>query len=267
MEMYNNEEYLKQQIMESSRHQFIYGYDGKKRKNFLENMADDYPIVLDKNSPIAIYVHEIGFPKLSLNNRKVDQIKINAISREFLNFSIASEIVLKANTISARDVLNERMKNLTEILNKYSLNKDFSKIVDLDDLLSVLLQSKEFYQKYYLEYYQKGIETLSIEDIALPFMELDMFVTLWKKAIKNDSYFGIIMDKQSEIAFSSTQAINSLVGGRINKDISMKIAVEPDKWSYYKDFNGNFIEYVHDYGTLELDDSQKKYLKRMKEKR
>ena len=93
MEKYENEEYLQHQIMDQSRHQFIFGYDGAQRKQFLENMASNYPIVLDKASPMAIYLTEYGLPKIPVCDSELSDCKIYSISREFLYFSIASYII------------------------------------------------------------------------------------------------------------------------------------------------------------------------------
>lgn len=263
MGKYKNEEYLKHEIMDQSRHQFIFGYDGVQRKQFLEDMANYYNIVLDKESPMAIYVSEFGLPKISNCDNKLDKSKIDIISSEFLYFSIASEILLKAQVTNDIDILNERVKKLIEILNKCSINKNYSPITDLNDLVRILMQSKEFYKKYYIEYCGEGKETSSIDDIVLPFLQFDMFIDFLKRAINNESYFGIIIDKQRDIAISSIQAINGLIGSRINKNISMKIAVEPENWDSYNDFNGQIIESIHDYGTVELDDSHTQYLKKI----
>ncbi len=263
MEKYKNEEYLKNEIMGQSRHQFIFGYDGIQRKQFIENMANNYDIVLDKDSPMAICIPEFGLPKISACSSELSKSKINLISSAFLYFTIASEILLKAKATNDINILNERVKNLIGVLNKFGINDGYPPIVDLDDLIRILMQSKEFYKKYYIDYYGEGKDTTSINELALPFLQFDMFITLLKRGIKNESYFGIIIDKQSDIALSSTQAINGLIGSRINKDISMKIAVEPDNWELYRDLNGQEISSIHDYGTVELDDSQSQYLKKL----
>ncbi len=148
-------------------------------------------------------------------------------------------------------------------LNNGSINKYYYSIEDCDDLIQTLIQSKEFYQKYYIDYYKKEIESASINEVRLPFLPFDMFISDLTTSINNDSYFGIIIDKQKDIALSSTKVINSLVGSRINKDISMKIAVEPKKWDSYISVNGQLIEYVHDYDIVELDDSQSQYSKKI----
>lgn len=264
MEQYKNEEYLKHTIMDQSRHQFIYGYDGIKRKQFLESLTDNYPIALDENAPAAIYLSDIALPKIPVSDSSIDLYKIDLIAREFLYFSIASDILSSAASQVDMDLLNHRIKGLINALNRCFINKDYLPISDFDNLLSALRQSKDFYQKYYMEYYGKGTESLSINDIPLPFMQLDMFIKFLKEALNNSSYFGIIVDKQNSMAVASTKAINDLVGSRINQDISMKVALEPDKWDTYIGASDQLIEYIHDYGTVELDDSESEYLKRIK---
>ena len=41
----------------------------------------------------------------------------------------------------------------------------------------------------------------------------------------------------------------------------MKIAIEPNDWEIYRDVNNQFVEVTHDYGTVELDNSYKEYMK------
>lgn len=263
---YKNENYLKHEIMEQSRHQFIYGYNGAQRKQFLKHIADQYPIILDNDLPMAVYVGKYGLPKVEPFNDGIDKSKINIISKEFLYLSIVSDIFSRISEANNLDLLNERLKKIIELLNKYSMNKQHPSVIDLTDLIQVLNKSKELYKKYYLEYYGKGQETISIQDIPLPFIQFDFFIKELKSALNNNSYFGIIIDNQEDIAIFSTQAINSLVGSRINKDISMKVATEPDGWDSYSCQNGQLIESVHDYGTVELDESLTHHIKSLKRK-
>lgn len=79
-----------------------------------------------------------------------------------------------------------------------------------------------------------------------------------------NSYFGIVYDKKGPLAIPSTRQINNLIGSRINGDISVKIAMEPENWETYVDSNGQFVQATHDYGTVELDDSFQKYMKKVK---
>ncbi len=91
-----------------------------------------------------------------------------------------------------------------------------------------------------------------------------MFIELLKRAINNNSYFGIILDKQKDIALSSIQAINVWIGRRINHNIALKVSTTLDTWDSYMDSNGIFIEGIHDYGIVELDNSYQEYMKKLK---
>ena len=91
-----------------------------------------------------------------------------------------------------------------------------------------------------------------------------MFVKQYKRGMNIDSHFGIIFDKKGYIFIPSTQTINDLISKRTNDDISIKIAVKPDNWQVYTDTNDQFIERVHDYGMVELDDSYKVFIKTLK---
>lgn len=261
---YINKENLKSVIMGQSRHQFIYGYDNEKRKSFLQELDREFPIKVDCNLPMAIYLNEFGLPKVSMYDGQLDENRIDILSREYLSFAIASAILLKSKDDVDVDLLNSKIVKLLNIVNKHSINPGYSEISSLDDLIKVLEQSKEFYKTYYVDYMQNGKSDKSIDDIPLPFLQLESFISQYKEVLNNESYFGIIVDKGHDISLSSTKAVNFLVGARINSDISMKVVVEPDKWDSYIDANGQYVQAVHDYGIVELDDSQIEYVKRIK---
>lgn len=263
MYKYENKEYLKNEIIGQSRHQFIYGYNNEERKSFIKELDNDFPIKIDSNLPMTIYLNEFGLPNIPINNSELDLNKIDILSREYLSFSIACSILLKSKENIGFD-LTERIEKLLTIINKYYKNSNYPNILSLDDLINVLEQSKDFYKVYYIDYLKNGIEDKSINDIVLPFLQLESFVSQYKKVLNNTSYFSVIIDKCDDIAASSTKAINLLIGSRINKDISMKIVLEPNMWETYFDLNGQFVESIHDYGIVELDNSHREHVKKLK---
>lgn len=261
---YRNDEYLKQTIIGESRHQFIYGYDNDKRRSFFQELTGEYPLIIDSNLPIAIYLNEFGLPKVSDNDSEFVFDKIDILSREYLSFAIVHSILLKTKENNDLKLLGSRCEKLINTINKFYISPGCTQISNFEELINVLEESKEFYNDYYVNYVKYGFYDKSIDDIRLPFLQLELFVSQYKKALDINTHFSIIFDKTNDISLASTKAVNSLVGSRINKDISMKIVVEPDKWDSYFDINGNLIEAVHDYGVVELDDSQKEYVKRLK---
>ena len=261
---YANEEYLRKTIMEQSRHQFIYSYNDDRRKQFLQKLESEYPIVMNCNAPMCIYLNEFGLPKIPIEFDELDNTRINTISREYLSFTIAHSILEKSKNNVDKDLLNSRLRKLLDLINKYNLNDDCKEITSIDELISAFEQSKLFYMSYYLEYFKNGNTTMSISDLPIPFLQLESFVSQYKRALNNKSHFGIVLDKQEDISTESTRAVNSFVASRINKDISIKAVVEPGNWETYISDNGQYIEAVHDYGIIELDDSQSEYVKRLK---
>ena len=258
--------YLINQILGENRHQFIYGYDNAMRKKLIEDLDREFPVIMDNNVPMSIHLNDIGFTSVDAYELDLDEEKINVLSREFLTFSIIYDILLKTKENIDVDLFNSRIERLLYIINKYDKNPDYSNITSLDDLISVVLESKEFSKVYYNNYLT-GKKLQSIDEIALPFLQIESFITQYKKALNNGSHFAIIVDKKStDIALPSIKQINSLIGSRINKNISMKVIVEPTMWESYITSNGQYVDNIHDYGTIELDDSHKEYVKRLKER-
>ena len=259
MEKYKNEEYLKKEIMQQSRHLFIYGYKNNHRSEFLKSLEMDYPIIADSDKPAALYFDSLGIPKMNIDLKGKDTLLIHASSREYLSFAVAAKILERSMVVDKKD-LDKRFSRLIGLTNKHK-NKGYAEIQTVADLLKQIKTSRDFYYESYINYVKGLIGKISIDDVAIPFLQLEMFVRLYKDAMKINSYFGIIFDKQDSLMPSSTQVINNLIGSRINGDISVKVAIEPDYWETYRDSNGQFVEATHDYGTIELDDSFKEHMK------
>lgn len=259
MKQYKNEEYLKKEIMEQSGHLFIYGYNDEHRSEFLKSLETDYPILLDSNRPVAVYLDSIGMPKIDANLKNKDSYLISASCREYLSFLVAARILERTMKYDDR-VLNDRLSELIRQKNDEK-NMGYADIKSAQDLLREIKASRDFYYKSYINYVKGLIDSISIDGLALPFLELEMFVRDYKEAMNIDSYFGVIFDKKSPIALSSTYAINNLIGSRINGDISVKVATTPNDWDVYTDANGEFIQETHDYSRVELDDSYNEHMK------
>lgn len=259
MEQYKNEEYLMNQIMEQSRHLFIYGYNCEHRSEFLKSLEQNYPIIADSDKPVALYFDTLGMPKIDVDLKDKDRYLIHAISREYLSFVIATRILERSIEFD-RTVLDSRLSRLINLINK-NKNVGHAEIESVEHLLKEIKMSRDFYYDSYINYVKGLIERISIDNVTIPFLQLEMFVRLYKEAMSINSYFGIIFDKKSPLAIPSTQAINNLIGGRINGDMSIKVAIESDDWETYRDVNGQLVEAIHDYGTVELDGSLKEHMK------
>lgn len=245
----------KNEIIGQSRHQFIYGYDGEQRTKLLKEIEEENPIVINGNSPMAVYISDYGLPQMVYDKKKVDNGLITIVSTGYFTFSVLSHII---EAYSDNVKSDEKNDAILKLMNQYyNLN-----LSGIEDLKKVFNDSKTFYKNYYTDYLKNGSTSYSIEDVQLPFVDLLMFLSQFKKIINNDSYFAFLIDNNKEISIPSTKVINYYVGSRINDTISVKIATDADKWKSYLDCNGEFIQSCHDYGYVQLDDSLKKVLKK-----
>ncbi len=249
MEKYNNEDYLKKEIMGQSRHLFIYGYNNEYRSKFLKSLEDDFPIIAGSDKPVALYFDSLGLPKEKVDSSNIDYDLIRNISMEHLSFEIATNILEKSVEF---DEIDSKLCRLIELTN-IGRNKGYNEIKTVKDLLIQMKTTRDFYCESYLNCINGKIDRVSIDKVAIPFLQLELFVRNYKRAMKMNSYFGIVFDKKSPFATSSIRAINNLIGARINSDISVKVAIEPNDWETYYDMNNQFVEAIHDYGTVELD--------------
>ena len=245
MGKYKNEEYLKERIMGQSRHLFIYGVSSDDRSKFLQNLEEDYPVTDDLSSPIALYFNSLGLPQIDNDLEDRDNYIIYRMCREYLSFLVATRILEKSNYFD-ETILNNKLSLLIHLINKG--------IVSVSELLDEMKKSRDFYYDSYIKYTKGLIKEISINEINVPFLNLEMFVSRYKRCMNMQSYFGIIYDKRDRVSVQSIQTINNFIGARINNDISIKIATNSNEWETYYNTNGQYVEAIHDYGIIELDD-------------
>lgn len=253
------EEYLKRQIMDTSRHQIIYGYNTKERHQFLQELEESYPVKTSSNIPIAIYMEDYI---LSKPNKKQSDYETISAAGEFLEFTIIENIISKI--LSSGLKLDEKSQAdfVTRITRLFGNRKheQLTNIKRLKELRRALLESKNFYRERYL---QEDKENLSIDNLIIPFITAESVVPKVKTLLELDSYFGLIFDITNSISPLSAITINNYIGKRCNADLSIKLACDATSWPTYCSLNGQ-IDAIHDYGTVELDDCVKEYTKKMK---
>lgn len=245
------------EIIGQSRHQFIYGENGKRREDILRGIVLDNPIVCDQNEPGAIILDN-NYLSGGESVYQIDSYRKLAISRENFNFAVAGKLLEAALSLD----LNARSDEFLSRINRLFRDNGQS-IDDLESVVGVLYQARDFYKDGYRTYLETG-EFPSLDALPIRFMDLNSFMHYYKKLLNNQSYFSVIVDQQKPISSLSKRAINDVVGKRINKDISMKVACEPGEWETFYDLNGQIVEATHDYGVVELDDSLSQYVKRKK---
>jgi hypothetical protein len=243
------------EIIGQSRHQFIYGQNGKRREEILRGIVNDNPICCDINEPGSIILDN-DYLSGGESVVQLDSYKKLAAAREHLSFAVCGKLLDEALSLD----INARSDEFLDRMNRLFVGSGKS-IDDLETLVKVLYQARDFYRDGYKTYLETGVFP-SLEELPIKFMEIDMFMRYYKKLLNNNSYFSVVVDQQSPISSLSKRAINDVVGKRINKDISMKVACQPDEWETYYDLGGQFIQDVHDYGIVELDSSLSQYVKK-----
>lgn len=251
--------YLEHLIINDNRHYFIYGYNNEKRTNFLRRLADLNAVKVDFNRPIVIYLEYIGLPKIDVN-KELDTNKLFLMAENYLTFNMIYSLIKQVDENNLE--LNERFKDIFKYINLFKGKKD-SDVKSIKELKLLIEEAINYYYDYYINYVKYGIEK-DIKDMPIIFADIKMFVDLFKKAINNNGHITFLFDKKEDISIFSTKVINNLLGSRINKDISIKIACEPDKWESLTTINGQLVEYIHDYGTMKFDDSWDNYTRLLK---
>lgn len=250
---------IENQIISNNNHQFIYGCDGKERKEFLHNIANNYPVVINENRPMAIYLNKIGLPNYSLYHSELDKIKLASFSAEYLNFSIAHEMIDSLLNNCDCDSIKDKVSIFLKFINELSTREtNISSLVELNELLK---KAQNFYYENYCMYSKVGKHNNFLDELSIPFLDIDYFTKNFKEMLNNNLYFCVIADYQDFISLPSIQAINSLVASRINSNISMKVACDPSKWQTYYSLNGDLTQNIHDYNIIELDDSYSEHIK------
>ncbi|MBQ6841157.1 MAG: hypothetical protein IJO63_03490 [Bacilli bacterium] len=253
------------EIMGQSRHQFIYGYNTQERHDILKGITDSYPVKVDIDLPMGIYLENYALPDIP-NAHDVDRILLSRMSREYLSFLIAYTLLNNALENNDFDLIIERVSSFLKTINRLFIDNDGVEIKSLKELLKILKLGCEFYSIHYKATLETGAFTGSFVELPISFLSLDSFIRYFKKLLNNNSYVALIVDVTEPISKIATQTINDYLSKRCNSDLSMKVACEPGIWKTYYDFSGNLVEYTHDYGVVELDDSSSRYLETQKAK-
>lgn len=262
MEKYSDNEYLKQQIM-VSKHLFIYGQNTVERTQLLRGLEAAYPIRINEDSPMAIYLDEFSLP-LVKSHSDVDELTQSRIALRYLNISIAYNVIDRIYKSTSFDQLQSRISELMQVVKRLCLGNKEKGVPNIDELLSLLKISRQFYVQYY--------EKLMIGKSDLPelcggpisYIDLDPFMHYVKQTLGNNSYFGIIVDNQTDIPLISKRAINNIVTKRCTGDISMKVACDFRDWNTYYGLGDVRADIIHDYGDIDLDGNEKEFLGRVK---
>lgn len=260
--MLNYSEKIIEDWIMQKRHTFIYGYNNSEREKILRSYEEKYPILLNNNQPVALYMDSFGIPEI--DEERINTKLLKEIGYEHFQFEIASKIVER--TLERNDIDESRFNSIIESLDN-SRNEEFSleHINTLKDLSKELKNSRDYYYNLYMDAINGKIKE-NPYNVSLTNMFIDWFISDYKKALNMDSAFMLILDRKSKISLSSTRAINGFIAARINKDLNIKVAIEPGEWKTFTGIVGERIEPIHDFDVVELDESKHEYtMKKVKE--
>lgn len=161
-------------------------------------------------------------------------------AREYLKNLIAYNLTMRLenNSIVMGHIENE----ILDFLNGYQFNRK-EKVTSVQNYLKELRETLEICQETYMSILQNGTAHPKMFDFPSDVDNIEWFSKMMKEMLKNNAQFNIIIDDQNRVVF-------------------MKIATEPENWSTYRDLSGVFVENIHDYSIVELDDSYKSALDR-----
>ncbi|MBE6148579.1 MAG: hypothetical protein E7167_03720 [Firmicutes bacterium] len=254
---------INNEIMGQSRHQFIYGYNTDDRTSQMKEMVESHPIKMDESSPMGIYL-ESPAVETETPDSNADRMLITRMGKEYLRFTIAYTLLDRALEDNDFTTIPERVSSFLDAINRLLVNYGKAEIKSLQELLTILKMGLEYYEMNYKAAVDTGAYMGSPTELPISFLSLDVFLSYFKKMLNNNSFVAVVVDMKNPISNIATQAINEYVAKRCNSDLSMKIVCEPGSWATYYDFAYNPIEYIHDYGIVELDESHQECMKKIK---
>ena len=259
------EKQFESEIIHQSRHQFLYGRNTPEREKMLKKMIESNPIKMNDDYPMALYLEDYSLYS-DTKNEAVEQILLTRMNQEYFNFSLAVQLLEKTLDGNNLSLYPEAVEKFLRSVNRLFINSDAKDIGSLQELLNILKLGCDFYKIHYQATLNAGCFTGFIGDIPISFLDLPAFIRNFKKMLNNNSYVAAVIDVKNPITKIATQTINDYLARRCNGDLSIKVVTEPAGWVSYYDTVGRAVEYIHDYGIVELDDSFKIHIEEVKKR-
>lgn len=250
-------EYVSNRIMEQAWHKFVYMYSGDERRRLIQYIIDHNPIEINSNKPFAVKLNSMGLKSLHKSNYNLDNNKLSILSDEYLKLGIANDLLVALS--EQNDLSKLDSKRLIQVMERLSKKK----ISNLEELQYMLQKSQDEYKNIHEEYVNSGICANPYERVQIPMILIDNFMHYFNEMIGNNSCCELLINHEDEISIYSYKAINNLLGGRIIGGIALNIFCEPDDWKTFYDQSNMFIENIHDYTTIEYDESYKNSMEKV----
>lgn len=247
-------------IIENNRHQFIH-MNYTEQKNVLQGLMYEFPVSVNEDKPIMVYSDSFGLPNCD-KHQNCDRVVLAAMAREYLNFSIAYNVI---RVLQRQLNLKLSDEDINEFLSKMnlSISKDFGEVKSLGDLLLMFNNIRYQYYKEYLSYSRTGEFNITDRNMPMMFLDIEEFIKNVKEMLHNNAHIAMVLDVKGNMCSYSYSAVNTLVYSRCNSDLVIKIVCGEKDWKNYFTLNGEFIERVHDYDVEYIKNDEKDDVKKL----
>lgn len=239
-------------VVLESRHKFVY-YD-YETIDLLRLAEYYYPVSIDSEEPIVIYILDCELPKVD-TSLKLDKHIIKSFHDRYYELLIFLEIISKIADNIDNDELNKRLGRLFKLCSSIGTKHEIN---DIKTLRNLLVDSKYMYRDAYIEYMETG--KLDFYDkVPIPFIMMDNLLESLKKNIGLEKYFSVFIDLGTDLSIYTCMSINNYIASRCNGYLSMNVLVDKyDEWKHYYASNGQFIQDVHDYTEVDFTTNKKR---------
>lgn len=242
--MENFSEILKRQILER-RHAFIYGAE-KEREKYLKELAR-VSYTEEGKKAIPIYTNFEGLK--DSENKTCEEWRLNSVQNNYFELSMTSLIFERLKKELNEEELEKLEVNLKRLFHDNS-------ITNFNILEQELKNGTNAYREFYNHYRKTGeLNDNLVLDLKILFVLFDLFLPNLKKTIPSISNFLLILDTQNEFGVCFTKVVNTYISSRSNGYLNIKVACENQNiWKNYTTINEQFVQYVHDYDIIEMDE-------------
>jgi hypothetical protein len=260
MEQYDQlDKILSKRIMESTSHQFIYGYDGFKRANFLKLMAEGYPISAANEKIVGLYINDRGLVKKDEDIKNLDPVIINDYTKQYYDFLIASSVVDKIIEETKDSKSDINLDKFVQHFKGAFVKKD-KEAATLRNISFLLKNGQISFVQGYYEYMRSGqLPNLSKNSVIS--INLTTFISFIRDVLAVDNPLYLIFDNQQSMSLKSQETINTLIKHPSSSGMVVKVGCEIQSWGTYHTLDDQRIKNNYDYREVNLDDSHQQYLR------
>lgn len=226
---------------ETGAHRIITFENNEQRQQIMNFVIQKYGIASEEN-PSAIYIkdYDIAKDKVFPNDEETVNRK-NILLREYYKHYIVYEIIKAHESL----ISGEAEK---EILDCFRFKQEILSIADLKKKLQKAMSVlKDVFDKYY--------ETCSVRDfwdeIEVEFLSVDNVC----RTLQEQLAVGLcnLFFDGDNINIDVNRVLNGYISSRIGGVVSFNILLNDYKAYYYTDLFGNWIQPIHDYKSIAIN--------------